>query len=102
MIKTFVSKPVPLIQFTGDNIDEISSFIWDEYEVIDTREMSKNNYITVKLKNDDHPAYTHVLAVGDYIRPKMSDTCVGLRIVEVFRKKEIEQKYDEIIIRSDV
>ena len=49
MIKTFVSKPITLIQFTGDNIDEIRSFIWDEYEVIDTRNMSKNNYITVKL-----------------------------------------------------
>lgn len=107
MIRQFVSKPVSLVQFSGDNVDEIQSFIGEEFEIIDTRKETetkeyRQNFITVWLTGVDKTDslnqhyYSWLLFVGDFIYPTNHNSCVGMKVVKTITQKEIQRDYDEI------
>jgi hypothetical protein len=107
MIRKFVSKPISLVQFTGDNIDEIQDFIGDTFEIIDTRketetEEYRQNFVTVWIKGLDKTDsfnqgyYSWLLFEGEFIRPTKDSNCVGFKVVQTITKQDIESKYDEI------
>lgn len=107
MIRNFVPKPISLVQFTGDNIDEIQDFIGETFEIIDTRKETetkgqRQNFVTVWIKGLDKTDslnqgyYSWLLFEGDFIYPTKHNNLVGLKVVKVISKKEIESKFDEI------
>lgn len=107
MIRQFVSKPISLVQFTGENIDEIQNFIGETFEIVDTRKETetkryRQNFITVWIKGIDKNDelnklyYSWLLFVGDFIYPTKHDSCVGMKVVKTITKQDVQSKYDEI------
>lgn len=107
MIRQFVSKPLSLVQFTGDNIDEIQNFIGEEFEIIDTRKETetedyRQNFITVWIKGLDKTDYINkgyyswLLFEGEFIYQTKHASCVGMKVVKTISQKEIQRDYDEI------
>lgn len=90
LTKTFT---MTLVQFMGDNIDEIQSFIGEEFKIDNVQDGIE---LKITNKNDLSKSYSYwVIKKGNYTRSVKSKYNSSMKILEIYPEKYISENFDE-------